>query len=447
MKRIIFFLCCLWPAFCAAQNTLGTLNALHQVLKGETLWGIAHQYNVTPEALEQANPEIKKGKVKRGMLLVIPRTVQTPVQTIDVSPVVEIPVVSKAYTTLKVGVLLPFEEGTERAAKFVEFYQGLLMAVDSVKHEGINVELHALHCGRTAASMQDALRNDALRSLTIIFGPADAEQIPVLSDFCQTNAIRLVLPFSNGFDLTGKPHVYAATAASYILQADAARMIVTQYPQRNYVFLQTNNPDERGRQFTEAVRAELNKQGIAARNLNIEGDDFALEGALNQFKQNCIIPDNASIRTLNVLISRLNAFCPAHPDYKISLQGYPEWQTYTASLLLDFYRYDTYFYSSYYRNPLVAATENFEQRFSQNFHRPMQVSFPRYGTMGFDMGYYFLHGLSQLGERFEAEQASLQLRPIQHPFRFVQSAEGNGFTNHAVQLIHYTPSQTIEQIQ
>ena len=445
MKRIIFFLCCLYATFCVAQNTLGTLNALHQVMKGETLWGIAHQYNVTPEALEQANPEIKKGKVKRGMLLVIPRQVVS--QSIDVSPVMEVPVVSKAYTSLKVGVLLPFEEGTERAAKFVEFYQGLLMAVDSVKHEGINVELYALHCGQTAATMQTALSNEALRSLTIIFGPADAEQIPVLSDFCQTNAIRLVLPFSNAFDLTGRPHVFAATAASNVLQQDAARMIVEQYAERNYVFLQTNNPDERGRQFSAAMRAELSKRGIAARNLNIEGDDFALEGALNQFKQNCIIPDNASIRTLNVLISRLNSFCPAHPDYRISLQGYPEWQTYTASLLLDFYRYDTYFYSSYYRNPLVAATENFEQRFSLNFHHPMQVSFPRYGTMGFDMGYYFLHGLSQLGERFEQEQSTLSLSPIQHPFRFVQDVAGNGFTNHAVQLIHYTPSQTIEQIQ
>ena len=432
------------PLIGAAQNALGTLNNLHQVVKGETLWGIAYHYGVTQEAILQANPEIKKNKVKKGMLLVIPKN---EAMQIDMQPVVEEPVAEPIDPTLRIGVLLPFEEKNERANKLIEFYQGLLMAVDSVKSEGADVEVYAYHSGTTADAMNQVLRDDALRGLSVIFGPADAEQIPVLAGFCKTNGVRLVLPFANNFNLAGQPLVYAATAGYATVQQDAARMIAQLYPERNYVILNTNNADARGNQFITSIREELSNQGIATRVLNIEGDDFAIETALNQFRQNCIIPDNTSIRTLNVLFARLNAFCSEHPEYKICIQGYPEWQTYTSSQLLDFYKFDTYIYSPYYRNPLLAQTEDFEQRFNANFHHPLSLSYPRYGMMGFDMGYYFLHGLLQLGRDFDALQGQLTYMPVQHSFRFSQAGEGNGFVNHGMQLIHYTPEQTIEQIR
>lgn len=447
MKRILLLICCLIPLIGKAQTALGTLNNLHQVVKGETLWGIAHQYGVTEEALRKANPEIKKDKVKKGMLLVIPRIVEE--RPIEMAPIMEepAPAVEEVRHTLRVGILLPLEEKTERATKFIEFYQGFLMAVDSVKSEGADVTVHTFHCGSTDEAMQNVLRNEVLANMDVIFGPADAAQINTLAEFCNKMGVRLVLPFANNYSLAGKPLLYSATTSHTAIQQDAAKLIVEKYPDRNYVILNTNSADTRGKQFVEAIRNELSHQGIAMRAWNIEGDALAIESALNQFRLNCIIPDNTSIKTLNVLFARLNNFCAEHPDYKISILGYPEWQTYTSTQLLDFYKYDTYIYSPYYRNPLLPATENFEQSFSTNFHRPQGVTFPRYGMMGFDMGYYFLHGIWTLGNRFETEQQTLQYSPVQHAFRFIQDEAGSGYANHGLQLIHYMPEQSIEQIR
>ncbi|MCR4922229.1 MAG: LysM peptidoglycan-binding domain-containing protein [Bacteroidaceae bacterium] len=450
MKRILFLLCCIIPLIGNAQTTLETLNNMHQVVKGETLWSIAHKYGVSEEALKKANPQIKKNKVKRGTFLVIPRVVEQP--PIVMTPVMEVPTkpaepAAIEKRVLRVGVLLPLEEKTERGTKLVEFYQGFLMAVDSVKSEGANLTIHTFHSGSTAESMQHLLRNDALADMDIIFGPADAAQVEPLSEFCNRAGVRLVIPFANNSNLSGKPLTYSATASGTTVMKDAACLIVSQRPDHNYVILNTNNSDTRGQQFVEAIRNELARRGIAMRAWNIEGDELAIESALNQFRPNCIIPDNTSIKTLNVLFARLNNFCAEHPDYKISIQGYPEWQTYTSSQLLDFYKYDTYIYSPYYRNPLLAQTENFEQRFSTNFRHPQGLSFPRYGMMGFDMGYYFLHGLWVLGNRFEDAQSTLQYEPVQHSFKFTRDEDNSGFTNHGIQLIHYTPEQTIEQIR
>ena len=181
MKRILLLICCLIPLIGKAQTTLGTLNNLHQVVKGETLWGIAHQYGVTEEALRKANPEIKKDKVKKGMLLVIPRGVEE--RPIEMAPIMEepAPAVEEVRHTLRVGILLPLEEKTERATKLIEFYQGFLMAVDSVKSEGADVTVHTFHCGSTDEAMQNVLRNEVLANMDVIFGPADAAQINTLA--------------------------------------------------------------------------------------------------------------------------------------------------------------------------------------------------------------------------------------------------------------------------
>ena len=143
----------------------------------------------------------------------------------------------------------------------------------------------------------------------------------------------------------------------------------------------------------------------------------------------------------------VDAFAEEHPEYKISLIGYPEWQTYTQSLLNEFYQFDTYIYSSYYRNPLLERTTEFERRFINHFGYGMAPTFPRYGMLGFDLGFYFMHGMATLGDNFDQQQNSLRLQPFQHPFVFAKDPDTKGFINESALIIHYSPEHTIDVIQ
>ena len=55
---------------------------------------------------------------------------------------------------VRMGVVLPLKEKSQRGAKMVEFYQGMLMAVDSVCNEGLSTEVIALHSGSSASEIQ-----------------------------------------------------------------------------------------------------------------------------------------------------------------------------------------------------------------------------------------------------------------------------------------------------
>ena len=352
-----------------------------------------------------------------------------------------IPFIMDAQNT-RIGVILPFEGDTERAKKMVEFYQGFLMAADSVKKEGINLEIYAYSSGSNEAELMNVLMKPELATLDIIFGPVDEQQLPAAINFCKLYNIKLVLPFTNGQTLIGNPHLYIASPNYTVGVTEAASLVTRAHANKNFIVLKSNNENSKGQLFTQTLADVLSKQGNSIRTLNIDGDDFAYESAMNQFKDNVIVPDNPSIKTLNILISNLDTFKQNHPNYNISLLGYPEWQTYTNTLLNSFFTFDTYIYSSYYYNALASNTKAFEQAFTRNFSKTMAINYPRYAMMGFDLAYYFIHEVQADGSVITS-----QYTPYQNTYKFIKEADDSGFSNRFIELIHFTKAKQIELIR
>ena len=77
----------------------------------------------------------------------------------------------------------------------------------------------------------------------------------------------------------------------------------------------------------------------------------------------------------------------------------------------------------------------------------MARTFPRYGLFGFDLAYYFMNGVSRLGDFFEEKQHNLNYRMLQHGFSFEQVNADAPRINRQLILIHYTPEQKVEIIK
>lgn len=359
-----------------------------------------------------------------------------------------IPFITNAQNTMlapkhyKVGVIFPFEEKTERAKKMIEFYQGFLMAADSVKKEGISLDIYTFSSGTKEAEIMEILGKPEISTLDILFGPVDEQQLPATISFCKLHNIKLVLPFTNGQSTIDNPHLYIPCPNNAVTTAEAAALIAKAYSDRNFIIMKSNNENSKGTIFTQTLSDMLVKKGNFAHILNIDGDESTFEAALKLSKDNFIVPDNTSIKTLNILISHLDAFKQKHPDYNISLLGHPEWQAYTSTLLNSFFAFDTYVYSPYYYNALATNTRTFEQAFTKNFGKPMAINFPRYAMMGFDLTYYFIHEILA-GNTIRTKQHV----PYQNLYKFTQDTDNGGYCNRFIQLIHYTKTKQIELIR
>lgn len=431
---------------------------MHKVRRKETLYSIAKEYGVSVEELQAANPETKKKdyKLKKGVFLCIPYP-QAPVEQNAQKPVVQpsneelFPAApqKESMGMIRAAIILPLKNEDARSARMVEFYQGFLLAVDSIKNEGTSVEVFAYDSGKTQGDVKKVLASPELSQVDIIFGPMHTEQIPVLSDFCKQHKIKLVVPFTAQFDaIYHNPYIYAVNAnkpLQYALYADAAIKV---FGNDNIILLDSKENDAEGIKFAENMNSLLLNKGVKAQRITIESTDMDLMQALNPFRNNIIIPNTHSIKLLNQLMPRLRTFCQQRPEYRITLVGFPEWQTYTAQHLNNFYQFNVHVFTPFFRNPFSEGNKQLDQKFAYWFKKQMINSYPRFCVLGFDAGYYFLHGLAEYGkDSFDNHIQDISSPANQHSFDFKRVSNWGGWINKSVKIIHYTPEQTIELME
>lgn len=79
----------------------------------------------------------------------------------------------------------------------VEYYEGFLMAVDSLKRTGTSIDLYVYDCNKESSSLNSILAKSEMKNMNVIFGPAQQQHIKPLAAFAKKNDIRLVIPFSS----------------------------------------------------------------------------------------------------------------------------------------------------------------------------------------------------------------------------------------------------------
>lgn len=67
--------------------------------------------------------------------------------------------------------------------------------------------------------------------------------------------------------------------------------------------------------------------------------------------------------------------------------------------------------------------------------------------LGFDIGFYFLKGISLYGKAFDSNVSKLTTTHYQHRFSFERISNWSGFINKEIHFIHYDPSHSIELIR
>lgn len=427
---------------------------MHKIKRKETVYSISRMYGITEEELIAANPEIKGKKLKKGKFLCIPYTKNKKDQ---VTPKPEATVAptdtelfdknkkeSRKFSTIKAAVVLPFNvDGTgnpDEQLRMVEYYEGFLMAVDSLKEKGVSIDLYTYDSGKTTASVSLVLNKPEMKSMDIIFGPAHADQVKPMADFAKKNNVRLVVPFtSKGDDVFDNPSVYQINTPQSYLYSEVYEHYLRKFPNANVIFLDAETGHNDKDDFIKGLKEELKNKQITFKEL--KGESINPEGmklAVDSLRENVIIPTSGKNVALIKILPQMIVTAREHPNYDMKLFGYPEWQTYTHDHLSSFFELDTYFYSSFYTNNLFPAAIQFTQSYRRWFSKDMANTYPRYGMLGFDTAFFFLQGLHKYGSNFEDNMNNMMVTPIQTGFKFDRVNNWGGFINRKVFFVHFT---------
>ncbi len=423
---------------------------MHKVKRKETLYSISRLYNISEAELLNANPELKgENKIKKGAFLCIPypqtetsQTANTPgnIPT-DKELFNENPKTKKRYNPINVAVILPFLNGSRsETTRMVEYYEGFLLAVDSLKREGTSVNLHTYDSGTNTSSINEILSKKELKEMDIIFGPLHQEHIKPLADFSQKHGIHLVIPFtSKDNSVFRNPSIYQINTPQSYLYSEVYDHFARQFGQAvNVIFIESEEGSKEKESFIKGLKEELRNRNIPMNSVNENAISTQMKSLLKQDRTNIFIPTSGNNLVLIKTLPQLTLLVRENPECRINLFGYPEWQTYIKDYLEAFFELDTYFFSSFYTNNLLPASINFTKKYHKWYAKDMDERYPKFGMLGFDTGFFFLKGLNKYGSDFEQRMTNLDLVPIQTGFKFERVNNWGGFINKKVFFVHFT---------
>jgi LysM repeat protein len=426
----------------------------YKVERRETLYRISRKFNVSTENLIARNPDLKNG-VKAGMLLIIPVeeevTVAKPsaaAQEKDANALLSAPAKLNKPDTINLVLLLPFmiDEAmpSTNATRFIEYYEGMLLAIDSLRNKGVNIRLTLYDCGSGTRKLNEILKEEALRNAHLIIGGAvDNEQIAPIAAFARKNGIRYVIPFSSrNDDVLSNAYVFQVNTPHSYLYAKAAQAAYDMFFDYNIIFVETNEQDKK-MDFIHTFKLELSQRKVVFNDLVYKAETFNsdLETLIRRDKRNVIIPTSGSLEALNKIRSPLRTFVETHPEVILSLFGYPEWQTYVSECLEDFFILNTYIYTHFYADNMSPDIARFYTKYKIWYSKNLGSTYPKYGILGFDTGMFFLDAIYHYGLNFESVLNRINYKSLQTGFSFQRVNNWGGFINTNLFIVHYNREQ------
>ncbi len=423
--------------FCATIEAQSTVwRDIYKVKKKDTIYGIAAGYGLSADELMDANPELKvAGHVlKKGDTLFIP----------EAKPAKHAKSPLKTPGRVSVGVMLPLHDNDGDGRRMTEYYRGLLIACDSLRSEGVSVDVHAWNVNIDADVR--SIFCDESKNLDIIFGPLYTKQVKPLADYCKANDIKLVIPFSTtADDVKTNDHVFQIYQTSESLNARAIAYFTARFADCQTVFIACNDDDPSKAAFCASLAKELKSKGLPYKNINLKASDTEFHAAFAADRPNVVVLDTSRSPELNLVFRRLNDLAATAPSVGVSMFGFIEWLMYESVYRALYNKYDVFIPSTFYYYKGITRVADFERNYRRWFNETMQEQYlPRFALTGFDHGRFFIRGLFDCGSEFDGTPQS-PVKPLQTPLTFPKTSF-EGRQNTAFQLVHYKRDDVIETI-
>ena len=345
--------------------------------------------------------------------------------------------------------MLDGESASGEQQKMVEFYEGFLLALDSLKREGVSVDLHVYDSGSEDQSIANILNSPEMRGTNIIFGPVHKKHIAEVSAFADTTGTRVVIPFERNIDqVFTNPYLYQVNTPQSYFYSEVYDHFFRRFPHPNIIFFE--EPGEKEDGMIPGFKQELDSRGIdytvlvadTATNKDTIRNHFKL------YHENILMMTSEKSGALNNMmpVFQLLVRDTATTKYDMHLFGYPQYQVYTNNHLASFYEIDTYFYSSFYTNNLLPQAVNFHKKYRRIYSKEIVNRYPKYAILGFDTGFYFLKALHLYGTDMDSRMGEFDYEPIQTGFKFERVNNWGGFINRKVFFVHFSRDYELQKI-
>ena len=351
---------------------------------------------------------------------------------------------------VRVGIMLPLHNINGDGTRMVEYYRGVLMAIEDLKKQGVSVDVRAWNVPEDADVVKLVLK-DGTTDCDIIFGPLYSVQVKILADFCRAYDVKMVIPFSiSNNEVENNAYIYQVYQRPTDLEKSAIDAFVNRFAEsqdNHFIFIDCADPQSTKGNFTSQLRQRLESLGLTYNltSVNTPLEQFAKAFAGNQ--QNIIVLNSEKSPALNKVYKKLDELQANYQNVHVTMYGYTDWMMYEKYNTEKYFRYDTYIPTTHYFNEASVKTRELLSRYRSAFETDMQYALPHFALTGYDQAMFFISGVLTYGKKFTGSKWQAPKLPaaIETPYKFERTAKG-GFINKSFMLIHYKPSRQIESL-
>jgi len=472
----------------------------HKVVKGESLASIADKYGLTVRELRKVNKDLRFPQVGDYVripgIVVAEVTPEIEVKKDSVVAVAEEPVVKVirpvGFTnvknlsgTMNVAVMLPFflrENAArteidsskiikgkkqykivkrpedwiyQRSFDFVEMYNGILLAVDTLRALGLNVNISTYDIKDDTADVYRLINSGNLAGMDLIVGPVYSHNLSIVANYCKDLGIPVVSPVTlmNNSVLTGNHTLFMANSSLEVAQIALAKRISENY-KSNIVFIHADSSgtDPDVKKLKSLIFNELSsrlpyeeikfKEFLFYSRSMFDNDSInRLSHTLSDKSGNIIIIASEDPPVIGETMSDIHGLSKR---FDVKVFGYPAMIENDNLEPKIFFDLDLVVNTPSWINYSAKNVEQFNINYRHKFlTEPLDRS---YAWTGFDIGFYFLSGLAMHGKDFIAYPEMHYPDLLQTRFDFVRKEPGAGFENQKLFLIRYTKDYEVKLI-
>lgn len=335
-----------------------------------------------------------------------------------------------------------FKAFFQNSENFLEFYEGVLIAVDSMQKAGMKINLKVFDTQSDAGSIRDYIYDSDFLETDLIIGPVYPQVQNEVAQIAAKNRIPMVSPFaprSNIID--SNPYYFQINPTHEYIANETAEMVAEEYYRSNFVVLRTsayeNTPQGK---LVELIREKLYNSGylntmdggsFTVYDFKNEGS-FGMRRLLRKGVENVVFIPSSVEGEVSVAVSNLNNLAD---DYQITLIGSGNYQQHYPSIELEhFHNLKLKYIYPYWIDFNNDASINFIKQFKQNFYTEPG----NFGVQGFDVAFYFLNALNYFGRDFEDCLPYFHINLVQGNYHFEKVSQFGGYMNKGVSVISYT---------
>lgn len=451
----------------------------HTVVSGETLFSIAQQYGISINQIYLFNPDTKDG-LQAGTILKIPKTAYDRTEKLPVSKYNETdlaggtndpnyftepgttPCFRYQYSPtykFKVALMLPLfieqnlwtlknydskkysSKFYGSTGRFLEFYEGAMLAVNQIKFEGVSVEFHVFDTKNSETEVHDILRKMNVADFDLIIGPVYSKNFNVVAKEAKRHRVNIVSPLSiNSNTLINNPFAFQVIPSNDTRIKKTSELISKFYDSTVVIIHNGSKEELRDIEIYKqkivksfASRPDIQEVALKIVNYNFGGKSN-IEDAFSVGNKNVVlIPDDKEAFVTGV-VEQLYLFAD---KYDIALIGSPNWELFQNINIRYLKRMNFNYASTYYIDYSHWQVKQFIRKYRTAYKTEPGI----YAYQGYDITYYFLNALKNYGKHFQFcignNPGGMKQKGIVFDFDFHRTGTYNGFENKGMYFLTY----------